>query len=109
VPQYFYFAQKAIIEMYRQVGNLKFNENGLVKSGLLVRHLILPNNISGAEKVFKFLKKEVSPQVRINIMNRYNPCWQAKDYHKINRPITTSEYEKVVKLAEKYKLNWFTE
>jgi putative pyruvate formate lyase activating enzyme len=109
VPKYFYFAQKAVKEMYRQVGNLKFDENGMVKSGLLVRHLILPNNISGAEKVFKFLKKEISPQVKINIMNRYTPCWHAKDYHKINRLITTQEYEQAIQLAKKYELNWFTE
>ena len=109
VINYFFFAKKAIKEMYRQVGNLEIGADGLAKRGLLVRHLILPNNLAGSEQVLEFLAKKISPDLRVNIMNHYNPCWQAKNYPELNRQINEQEYEAVIDLAKKYGLNWFTE
>jgi len=106
---YFEIAKKSIKEMHRQVGNLEITADNLIKKGLLVRHLILPNNLAGSEKVLKFLAKRISPNTFVNILNRYNPCWQAKNFPEINRYITTEEYKKVVDLAKRYSLKWFTE
>lgn len=106
---YFQMAKKAIKEMHRQVGDLEFDAQGLAKKGLLVRHLILPNNIAGSAKVLKFLAEKISPDTFVNIMNQYNPCWRAKDFFELDRQITIEEYEEVVDLAKGYGLNWFTE
>lgn len=108
-PDYFKIAKKAIKEMQRQVGDLEFDSEGLAKKGLLVRHLILPNNLAGSKEILRFLTEEVSSNVYVNIMNQYNPCWRAKDFPELNRPITAEEYEKVIDLAKEYGLNWFTE
>jgi len=108
-PGYFEIAKKSIKEMHRQVGNLEIGDDGLVKKGLLVRHLILPHNLAGSEKVLKFLAKRISPNTFVNIMNRYNPCWRTKEFPEINRIITTEEYKNVVELAKNYNLKWFTE
>lgn len=109
VPDYFQTAKKAIKEMHRQTGDLEFDGQGLARKGLLVRHLILPNNIAGSAKVLKFLAEEISPDTFVNIMNQYNPCWRAKDFPEIDRQITIEEYERVIDLAKEYGLNWFTE
>ncbi len=108
-PGYFELAKKSIKEMHRQVGNLEISTDNLIKKGLLVRHLILPSNLAGSEKVLKFLARRISPNTFVNIMNRYNPCWQAKKFPEINRYITTEEYKKVIDSAKRYNLNWFTE
>lgn len=106
---YFEIAKNSIKEMHRQVGDLCLDEKGLVIKGLLVRHLILPNNLSGPGKIFQYLSKKISSHTRINIMNRYTPCWQAKRFPEIDRMIETGEYKKTIEMAKKYKLNWFTE
>ena len=106
---YFQIAKKAIKEMHRQTGDLKLDAQGLAKKGLLVRHLILPNNIAGSAKVLKFLAEKISPDTFVNIMNQYNPCWRAKDFSELDRQITIEEYEEVVDLAKGYGLNWFIE
>ncbi len=106
---YFKIAKKAIKEMYRQVGDLELNSDGLAKKGLLVRHLILPNNLAGSKKVLEFLAGEISPNTHVNIMNQYSPCWRAKDFPELNRPITAEEYERIIDLAKEYRLKWFTE
>ena len=108
-PGYFEVAKKSIKEMHRQVGDLEIDRQGLAKTGLLVRHLILPNNLAGSERVLKFLAKRISPKTFVNIMNQYNPCWQAEKYPEINRPITMEEYKKVTDLADKYGLKRITE
>ena len=108
-PDYFKIAKKAIKEMHRQVGDLEINSQGLAKKGLLVRHLILPNDLAGSKKIIKFLAEKISPNTSINIMNQYNPCWQANKYPEINRLITTDEYNEVIDLAKKHKLKMLAE
>ncbi|MBU4369270.1 radical SAM protein [Patescibacteria group bacterium] len=108
-PGYFEIAKKSIKEMHRQVGNLEIGTDDLIKKGLFVRHLILPSNLAGSERVLKFLAKRISPNTFVNIMNRYSPCWRTKEFPEINRIITTEEYKNVVELAKNYNLKWFTE
>lgn len=90
--------QKAIKEMFRQVGDLVI-ENGLVKRGLLVRHLVLPNNLAGTERMMKFLAEKISKDTYVNIMAQYRPEHKAYDYPKLSRRITSREYKEAIKVA----------
>ncbi|MCX7846095.1 MAG: radical SAM protein [Dictyoglomaceae bacterium] len=93
-------AKEALKEMQRQVGDLVINEKGIAERGLLVRHLLLPNNLSGIEEWLDFLKEEISPNVFINIMDQYRPLYRAWEYSEINRSITGDEYRRAIKLAK---------
>lgn len=80
----------AVKEMHRQVGNLQV-ENGLATRGLLVRHLVLPNNLAGSLEVIDFLADEISPHTTVNVMDQYRPCYQAHLHPEINRRPTRDE------------------
>ncbi len=99
-PDYFDRCKEAIAEMYRQVGNLKIDDQGIAYNGLLVRHLVLPENQSGSKEVLDFLSS-LSKDIHINIMDQYRPEGKAHQYNKINRRITSEEFNKVVQMAEK--------
>lgn len=87
----------AVKEMYRQVGDLVADENGLAVSGLMVRHLVLPNDLSGSEGIFKFLAEEVSQETSVSLMSQYHPAHRALADEKINRGITREEFAKAKK------------
>jgi putative pyruvate formate lyase activating enzyme len=94
-------ARAAIIEMQRQVGDLIVDEDGIAQKGLMVRHLILPNNIAGSVESLNWLVKEVSPKVTVSIMAQYYPTNRAYKYKELNRKITPEEYQEIVDLVEK--------
>lgn len=100
-PNYFSIMKSAIKEMHRQVGDLVLDERGIATKGLLVRHLVLPNNLAGSEKIFQFLAKEISQNTFINIMEQYFPCYQAFQYPELARRITKEEFEETFFLAKK--------
>jgi putative pyruvate formate lyase activating enzyme len=102
---YFTVMKEVIKEMHRQVGDLIINQEGIAVKGLLVRHLVLPNNLAGSEKIFEFLAKEISPNTFLNIMDQYRPCYQAFKYPELARPISQEEYQKVINLAKEMGLN----
>jgi putative pyruvate formate lyase activating enzyme len=93
-------AKSALKEMQRQVGDLIINEEGVAVRGLIVRHLILPNGLSGLEDWLEFLKKEISLNVFINIMDQYRPLYRAWEYPEINRMISWDEYKSAINLAK---------
>ncbi len=66
--------------MHRQVGDLVLDEHGIARRGLLVRHLVLPNELAGTEAVLRFIAQELSPDTYINIMGQYRPTFHAYDY-----------------------------
>jgi len=101
VSDYWDIVRPALKEMYRQVGDL-IVENGIAKKGLLIRHLILPNNIAGSKKCFEFIAKELSENAAVNVMAQYYPTFRAYQFSEINRRITTKEYRKA--LAELSRL-----
>jgi len=103
-PDYFEVSKKAAKEMYRQAGDLKI-EKGVAKKGLLIRHLVLPDNLAGSEKVFDFIVKKLSSDTYVNIMAQYYPCHLAKKFQKITRRITHKEYTDTLKLAKKIGLS----
>ncbi len=89
-------SRAAVREMFRQVGNLEVNDNQLGKSGVIVRHLVLPNNISGSAGIFKYLAEEISRDVYISLMSQYFPAYRAVDDETIKRPITAAEYQQAI-------------
>lgn len=99
-PHYFSVMKKAIKEMHRQVGDLIVSKEGMAERGLVVRHLVLPNNLAGSEKIFAFLVREISPDTFLNIMDQYYPCWKAYNYPELSRRITAGEFEEAVELAK---------
>ena len=96
--------KKAICEMYRQVGDLEINDNGLACQGLLVRHLVMPGHLEETREILKFLAREISLQTYINIMDQYRPCYKADNYDKINRSLSTGEHEEALSIAGEYGL-----
>lgn len=95
----------AVIEMHRQVGDLQIGKDGLAQRGLLVRHLILPNELAGTEEILHFLAEEISIATCINLMDQYRPVYQAHYYPRINRPIKRDEYDQAVNMADKIGLH----
>lgn len=92
-----------IKEMHRQVGLLKFDEQGLAKRGVLVRHLVMPGLLAETRQVLKFLVDEIGPGLYINMMDQYRPAGKvsAKKYDEIYCAVTRSEYEEAMQIARK--------
>lgn len=97
--------QQAVKEMHDQVGDLQINEDGLAVRGLLVRHLVLPNGLSGSEKILQFLAEDVSRNTYVNIMDQYRPCYRAHEYPALNRRVTREEYRQVRECAQSLGLS----
>jgi putative pyruvate formate lyase activating enzyme len=97
--------QAAVREMHRQVGDLELDERGIAVRGLLVRHLVLPDDIAGSSQVFQFLAREISPHTYINIMDQYRPSYRAHEYPEINRSLTSQEYQAALEQAAAAGLN----
>lgn len=93
-PDYFTCASQAILEMVRQTGPARYDDDGMMKSGTLVRHLILPGNTRNSIAVLEWLHEHL-PQNPVSLMAQYVPCGRAAEFPEINRVITKREYEKV--------------
>ena len=96
-PNYFEIATKTIKEMYRQVGSTKFDEQGIIKKGVIIRHLILANYIQNTKRILKWIKENMPKHIYISVMAQYFPTYKAKRMEKINRKITLKEYREVEK------------
>jgi putative pyruvate formate lyase activating enzyme len=103
-PDYPQINRDAVKEMHRQVGDLK-TERGVATRGLLVRHLILPENLAGSFEIIDFLAEQINPKTTINIMDQYRPCYQASSHPAINRRPTTEEIHSVRQYALSKGLN----
>ena len=100
VKQYFTIASQAVIEMYRQVGDLKITNENIAYRGLLIRHLIMPQNIAGTEKIMKFIAEKLSPNTYVNLMAQYYPAYKAYEFKELNKKISRQEFENAIKIAE---------
>jgi putative pyruvate formate lyase activating enzyme len=89
----------AVREMYRQVGDLQTDDDGLATRGLLVRHLVLPRNQAGTKQIVQFLAEEISRSTYLNMMSQYRPAYKADSYPELNRRITAKEYNAAVQMA----------
>ena len=95
-PKYFEIATDAIKEMYNQVGVPIFNEDGIMQKGIMIRHLVLPNNIENSKKVLKWISEELPKEVYVSVMAQYFPTYKAKDSaYEINRKLYNEEWEEI--------------
>lgn len=95
----------ALIEMHRQVGDLRLDRNGIAVRGLLVRHLVMPFGMAGSRPVLNFLASRISRDTYVNIMDQYRPCGRAVDMPRLGRQITMDEYEEALHIAEEVGLS----
>ncbi len=93
--------QKALLEMHRQVGVAKPAKDGLMYRGLMIRHLVMPNNVGGTKQVIKWIAENLPKDTYLNIMSQYRPMYKASDYPAISRRITREEYRDAVDEARK--------
>ena len=98
-PDYPGRAQAAIREMVRQTGACKFDQEGYITGGTIVRHLILPGHTANSIEVLRYLHETYGNQIYISIMNQYTPVREIQEYPELNRKVTKREYEKVLNAA----------
>jgi len=92
VEDYYSRLEEALKEMQRQVGDLRVGPDGTADRGLLVRHLVLPGDLSESETVARMLKEEVSPRCAVNVMAQYYPAHRAGEYPPLNRRLNSEEF-----------------
>lgn len=96
VDNYFEITTNAIIEMYKQVGNYEFDTDGIIQKGVIIRHLVLPNNIKNTFKVIDWIKNNFkNGEIIFSLLNQYIPYGKAYLYPEINRKLFKREYKKV--------------
>lgn len=97
IDNYFENATKVIKEMQDQIGEAKFDERGIMKKGVIIRHLILPSYPQNSKNILKWIKNNMPEDVYVSVMAQYFPTYKAKEDEKINRKITKKEYENVAR------------
>ena len=96
-PNYFEIATNAINEMIRQVGVPIFDEKGLIKKGVMIRHLVLPNHLQNTKNILKWIKENINENIYVDVMAQYFPTYKAKEDDKINRKLSNKEYKEIEK------------
>lgn len=100
VKEYFSIAQAAIKEMQRQVGTLKLDKSKVAYQGLMIRHLVMPENLADSQKIMKFIAEEISPDTFLNIMAQYYPAHKAFQFPELSRKISEKEFQAAIKTAK---------
>jgi len=101
-PDYPEVAAAALVEMYRQKGNvLHLDDQGMAERGLIVRHLVLPGAVANSLRVLRFLADELSPRLTLSLMSQYQPTAAVADLPPFNRPLLPEEYNQVVLAMER--------
>ncbi len=96
--------RQAILEMHRQVGVASPSKNGVMQRGLMIRHLVMPNNTADSESIMEWIVANLPKDTYVNIMAQYNPAYKAFDYPELSRRIHGAEYKKIVNKAEEIGL-----
>ena len=96
-PNYFEIASKNILEMYRQVGSCEFDDDGMLQKGVIVRHLILPNNVKNTIDVLNWCNNNLPKDILISVMSQYTPVGDIEGYPELQRKIKKVEYNRVLK------------
>ena len=99
VRNYPEIARAAIKEMHRQVGDLVLDHHGWATRGLIVRHLVMPDDLGGSNEIFRWIVDEISPNTFTTIMMQYFPHYRASEFPEINRHITREEYDRALSSA----------
>lgn len=101
VTDYVQVCLESLEQMYRQVGDYEIKD-GIMQKGLVVRHLVLPNNIENSLDVIDlFAKFAKGRRIKFSLMSQYTPSGRAFEYPEINRPVTQEEYDRVVRYANR--------
>lgn len=98
IENYFEIATNAIKEMVRQAGKPEFDENGIMKKGVMIRHLVLPEDVENSKKVLKWINDNLKDYVYISVMAQYFPTYKAKNdekYKELNRKLTENEWKQI--------------
>jgi len=95
IDNYFEIATNAIKEMYNQVGNAEFDDDGIIKKGVIIRHLVLPNHIQNTKNILKWISDNMPNDIYVSIMAQYFPTYKAKEDNFINRKLNKKEYKEV--------------
>ncbi len=103
VNNYFKIATNAIKQMYSQVGQAKFDENGLIKKGVIIRHLVLPNHMQNTKNILKWISDNMPNDIYISVMSQYFPTYKAKEDILMNRKLNKKEYKEIFNYL--YSLN----
>jgi len=108
-PDYFEIMKKALKEMHRQVGDLMTDKIGIARSGLIIRHLVLPEGLSGTKKIMHFIAREISPHTYVSLMAQYFPAYQAGQFLPLSRRINREEYKEALQAFKEEGLEngWF--
>jgi putative pyruvate formate lyase activating enzyme len=96
VPDYFDYASDAVKAMIKQVGYPNFDENGMMKKGVLIRHMIMPDLIEDSKDILRWIKSELGIKAYVSLMCQYTPMYKANQYEEINRKLDDWEYEYIV-------------
>jgi putative pyruvate formate lyase activating enzyme len=99
-PDYPHILQEVLLEMHRQVGDLMLDEQGIAYQGLLIRHLVMPNEVAGTKKLMTFIAQHLSTDSYVNIMDQYRPLYRAGEYPEIDRQISSREYREAIEIAQ---------
>ena len=103
VSDYFEIVTLAIKEMCRQKPIDEYSENGIMKKGIIIRHLVLPNHIQNSKQVLKWIKSNIRKDVNISIMAQYFPTYKACETDDVNRKLTEEEFNDIENFV--YNLN----
>jgi putative pyruvate formate lyase activating enzyme len=103
VPDYWDRARAALKEMQRQVGDLRIVD-GIARQGLLVRHLVLPDDRAETRNCLEFIAREISARAAVNVMDQYRPAGRAADHPGIDRQITAAEYRRAIRIRDELGL-----
>lgn len=105
VADYAEINRATVREMHRQTGDLVLGEGGLARRGLLVRHLVLPANLAGTDRILEFLAREVSAATCLNLMDQYRPCYRAAGFPPLDRRPSRAELQAARALARRFGLH----
>lgn len=104
IDNYFEIATRAIQEMVRQVGVPKLNEKGIVEKGVMIRHLVLPNQIENSKSILRWITKNLPNEIYVSIMAQYFPTYKAKENEKLNRKLTKKEWQEIEDYIEELEI-----
>lgn len=93
---YFSYASEAVLEMYRQTGNNIYDDNGIMKSGVIIRHMIMPSHKEDSYKVLDWIRDNIGTEACVSLLSQYTPAYNAEKYKEINRKLMSLEYTRVI-------------
>ena len=109
VPHYFETATKAIGEMINQVGLPTFDENGIIKKGVIIRHLVLPGHLTETKNILTWIKNNLPEDTYISVMAQYFPTYKAKEHTLLNRKLSKREYDFVLTMISQFENGYVQE